>query len=203
MNSEKVTETIMAMASIMPGGERITPAGAKMLLADIEEFSEDAIMVALKSCRMELRFFPTSNDIISRIVSQDGRPGAEEAWSMIPKDERTSAVWTTEMRIAFGVASSLIECDPIAARMTFKEKYESLVKQARSNKQGAVWSLTIGYDKNTAQGVLIDAVEKDRMPMHTAQALLPHVPLTNQKQELIGDNSEVKKLIAQSLKDFE
>ena len=80
----------------------------------------------------------TVQDVVSRL--DDGRPGAEEAWSMIPKNESESTVWTAEMSQAFGVCLGLLDSgDKVAARMSFKETYQRRVSQARENGKKVEW----------------------------------------------------------------
>ncbi len=57
-------------------------------------------------------FMPTASHIraaISGFAENDGRPGPEEAWALVPKDEETSVVMTEEMAAAAGAARPLIE----------------------------------------------------------------------------------------------
>jgi hypothetical protein len=65
--------------------------------------------------------------VIERL--DDGRPGAEEAWAMVPKDEEESAVITGEMRFAMGVALRLLaDGDAIASGDTSKPAIRGRLK---------------------------------------------------------------------------
>lgn len=119
------------------------------------------------------RFMPKPADIIAQVESMDGRPGAEEAWAMIPRDEQSSVVWTEEMAQAFGVCCDLIEHDRVAARMAFKDAYEQAVKKARAEAIPAKWTPSLGRDPSLRAAALESAVQKNRMSAAHAAALLP------------------------------
>ena len=120
------------------------------------------------------KFAPKPADIIGRIQALDGRPGVEEAWSMIPRDERTTAVVTTEMMVALGVAQSLLdEGDQVAARMAFREAYQSAVQAARANRQPVHWFPSLGSDAWGRDAPLLDAARKGRLSIEHVKALLP------------------------------
>lgn len=80
---------------------------ARMMAIDLSQYDEQQVMKALEKCRKGLKSKLTVEAVISRI--DDGRPGPEEAWAMIPKSEFSSVVWTAEMAEAFGISYKLIE----------------------------------------------------------------------------------------------
>ncbi|MDP2622096.1 MAG: hypothetical protein Q8P46_18290, partial [Hyphomicrobiales bacterium] len=131
------------------------------------------IIAALKRCCRELKGRLTLADILQRI--EDGRPGPEEAWSMIPRDEASSAFWTGEMREAYGAAAPLIaEGENVQARMAFLERYRVLVQQARDARMPVTWEFTPGTDKSGRELMILDAAQKGRISVRAAQDLLPH-----------------------------
>lgn len=166
-------------------GREISPGLAKMLIRELEAYPEAAVLQALRRCWRECTRFPSMAEIIERIP--DGRPGPEEAWAMIPKDEGDSVVWTEEMAEAYGTVAKLItgewftedegrpdiKPDLIAARKAFLEKYERLVADARAERKPAKWSAAFGRDPGRRQLALKVAVEKQRIPQSEAQRLLP------------------------------
>lgn len=143
---------------------------ATMVLYDLKDYPGQAVIEALARCRKECKRFPTVAEIIERI--EDGRPGAEEAWAMLPKDEATSIVWTEEMAEAHGLARRLLP-DEIAARMTFKEMYQKLVAKARLTGKAAQWTASLGQDKTGQAGAIEEAVRKGRLSSSQAALLLP------------------------------
>lgn len=115
---------------------------------------------------------------ISKIIeaaSPDGRPGVEEAWAMIPRDENKTIVWTEEMAQAFGICKPLLdEGDAIAARMTFKEFYLGIVTKNRAEGIKPVWFASLGQDPNGREHVLNEAIRKGQLSHEQKNKLLPY-----------------------------
>lgn len=169
-----VAKAVAAMAAIH--GRQLTEDAVDMILGDLSEYAPDAVLNALSACRKEVRGFPTIADIVGRIEASDGRPGVEEAWAMIPQDEATSVVWTSEMATAYGLAHPLIrEGDQVGARMAFKEKYLAEVKTARDQRRPARWMLVRGNDKASIRAALQDAIDKGRLPQGSMSLYAPEL----------------------------
>lgn len=169
MASKLLIETITATAQIM-GGE-LTLDAARIMCADLAEYPEPAVLEALARCRREVRTPRLIlGDVIARI--DDGRPGADEAWALLPREEGQSAVWTAEMSEAWGVAS-LAE-DDTAARMAFRETYNRLVSEARRERKPVQWTATLGWDPQGREPVLAKAIELKRITRAQAFKLLPN-----------------------------
>lgn len=117
------------------------------------------------------RFVPKPADIIHQIegaAENDGRPGAEEAWSMcLPAaDEARTVVWTAEMAEAWGLARVVLDAgDEVGARMTFRETYSRLIASARKQRRPVEWSATLGHDEAMRADALRDAVSAGRLPL--------------------------------------
>lgn len=172
MASSALLKAIAVTAQIH--GRELTPDAVQVYASDLSEYPEDAVLAALARCRRELRGFPSIADILARI--DDGRPGVEEAWAMLPQDESASVVWTDEMREAYGVAQRLMSDDMVAARMAFKEAYSKLVADARAQKRPTRWEPSLGHDKATHAPVLRHAAEKGWLTHEHVSALLPEPP---------------------------
>lgn len=126
------------------------------------------------------RFAPTPADLIAQIdaATSDGRPGAEEAWAMVPKDEAQSVVWTNEMDEAHRICQPMLSRgDSIGARMAFKEAYERIVGQAKRQGQRPVWRPSLGSDLNGRKEVLARAVEQGLLTAESAFDACPALPL--------------------------
>jgi hypothetical protein len=124
----------------------------------------------------EGRFSPKPASIIDIInaMRPDGRPGADEAWAMIPMDEYTSAVMTQEMAEALHVAQPLLDAgDKIAARMSFREAYNRIVDTNKRNGVKPSWFPSLGQDKEGRDTVLAEAVRLGRIRADHAIGLLP------------------------------
>lgn len=153
-------------------GRTLSPAAADMLMEDLSEYRPDSVILAIKACRKELARFPTPADIIQRIEANDGRPGPEEAWAMIPSDENGSTVWTTEMSAAFGAANPhLLNGDRVAARMAFLEVYKKCVKEARDARVPPTWSVSLGNDRSTHDGALREALRRNQITLDHVQRI--------------------------------
>ena len=94
---------------------------------------------------------------------------------MIPKDEYSSVVWNEEMQGAFNVVRFMIDEDPVAARMAFKETYSRLVADARAVKKPVNWSPSLGFEKQGRVAALLDAVAKNRISIEFAKQQVPEL----------------------------
>lgn len=172
MQATKAVLQAVAVTAELTGTE-MSPAAAKVMAEDLARYPEAWVLGALTRCRRELRGRLTLAEIINRI--DDGRPGPDEAWAMLPRTEDQTAVWTEEMRNAYGAAAPLIaEDDMQAARFAFRESYAVLVQRARSEAKPAVWTVTLGHDPHARESVIVDAVQKGRLTADYAMRLLPY-----------------------------
>lgn len=173
-------------------GLPLSSAAAEMLARDLAGFNENAVMEALARCRLELQGPLKTADIIVRI--EDGRPDADEAWSMMPRTESSSVVWTDEMAQAWGVAAPLLQAGDVgAAHAAFRESYTKAVLRARMQRKAAHWTPSLGSDVAGRERVLLDAVKKKRLSAEHAERLLPDQEIAAQARELIKQLS-LKKL---------
>lgn len=146
---------------------------ARVMCEDLSAYDETQVMKSLVRCRKELKSRLTIAEVISRI--DDGRPGPEEAWAMIPKSEFASVVWTAEMAEAFGICCKLIEeGDTVQARMAFLEAYKDRVSRAREVGIKVQWIPSLGHDPQSREHVLMEAVEKGRLTAKHVAQLLPY-----------------------------
>lgn len=168
--SESVLRAI-AVTAELTGTELSRPA-AQVMAQDLARYPEAQILGALSRCRREVKGRLTLADVISRI--DDGRPGPEEAWAKLPRDEASTSLWTSEAREAYGVAAPLIaDGDMIAARMAFLESYRAIVARARDAGVPAKWHVSLGHDKRGREDVIRDAVERRLISVRMARNLLP------------------------------
>ena len=122
------------------------------------------------------KFAPRPADIITIIErsSPDGRPSADEAWAMIPRDEYASAMMTDEMQSALHIAQPLLdEGDQIAARMAFKQAYDRLVDENKRAGIKAKWNVSLGWDVQGREPVIAEALRLGRIGAEHAIKLLP------------------------------
>ncbi|ALQ51887.1 hypothetical protein [Nitrosomonas ureae] len=154
-------------------GTELSIDAARMMAEDLSQYPEELVFKALTKCRRELKSRMSLADVISRI--DDGRPGPEEAWAMIPKNESGSVVWTQEMAEAYGVCCQLInDGDTVQARMAFLEAYRDRCAKARDQGVAVTWIPSLGHDPHGREQVLVEAVEKGRLTASHAEKLLPY-----------------------------
>jgi hypothetical protein len=151
-------------------GTNLSEPAAKVMAIDLAAYPEGQVLAALARCRRELKARLTVADVLTRI--DDGRPGPEEAWAMIPKDEAASIVWTREMAEAYGVALPIMDA-PVQARMAFLEAYRERVRKARDERVPVQWEPSLGHDPEGREHVLRQAVEKGRLTRSHFCALAP------------------------------
>lgn len=155
-------------------GTDMSEAAIRILVADLAPYPQDQILASLTRCRKEIRGRLTLSDIISRI--DDGRPGPEEAWAMIPRDEYASVVWTNEMAEAWGSAYPLLKVDDVVpARMAFLERYRTIVQKNRDFGVPYQWIPSLGTDPHGRVTALEEAERLQRLPAGTALKMLPHL----------------------------
>lgn len=154
-------------------GTELSSAAKRVMVDDLALYPQPQVLAALVRCRRELRSRLTIADIVLRL--DDGRPGPEEAWAMIPRDESATVVWTDEMTRAWGVVFRLIENgDEIGARMAFKEAYIRELTEARAEQRMVRWTASLGHDPQGRETALLEAVERGRIDIGYAKKLLPY-----------------------------
>lgn len=168
--SESILQAIAIAAELT--GTELSRAAAQVMGKDLAMYPEAQVLGSLTRCRRECKGRLTLADVISRL--DDGRPGPEEAWAKLPRDESVTSIWTGEAREAYGVAAPLIaEGDMIAARMAFLESYRGIVARARDAGVPTKWHVSLGHDKSGREGVIRDAVERRLISADMARNLLP------------------------------
>ena len=175
MPSATLLEAVAVTAELC--GRTFSEPAARVFVGDLAAYPEAQVMGALRRCRREVRGALTVQDVVSRL--EDGRPGVEEAWAMMPQSESQSSVWTDEMAAAFGVAAGLLEDgDKVAARMAFKERYADLVNKARESGRPPNWSASLGHDPHGRESAVKQAVENGRLTIAQAVEYCPGLTFT-------------------------
>lgn len=177
MHSSNVLKAVCVTAELC--GRTFTEAAARVFCDDLAAYPEDEVLGALARCRREVKGILTTQDVISRL--DDGRPGVEEAWAMIPAGEDETIVWTAEMAEAHAACLPLLtKGDTIAARMTFKEVYSKAVSRAVAAGTPVSWGASLGWDLEKRKRALIAAVESGKLPAMAAREECPALPLTKE-----------------------
>ena len=131
---------------------------ARFDLADVRKAFDEHIRTG--------KFSPRPADLLEILgrSKPDGRPTADEAWAMIPRDEYTSAMMTDEMHRALHTAQPLLdEGDQVAARMAFKAAYDRLVGENKRAGIAAKWNVSLGWDAAGREPVLAEALRLGRI----------------------------------------
>ena len=172
MASSRILKALAVTAELT--GTQLSPEAVAVMAGDLSLYAEDQVLGALTRCRRELRGRLTLAEIVLRL--DDGRPGVEEAWALVPKSEAETGVLTDEIAAAMGVALPLLP-DQIAARMAFKEVYQAEIVKARNERRPVHWFPSLGHDKDLREGPLELAVQKGRLPVDRILPLLPASPV--------------------------
>lgn len=171
---EQFTDLIINIFEIY--SMKITPASIMIWSNLMNGYPFSSVKDALLNHVQHSVFAPKPADMINFIKDQDGRPSADVAWSMIPRNEYVSAVLTQDMLTAMAAAQPLLdEGDQVAARMAFKESYNRLITEARNNSIPVEWFPSLGDDKYGREAVVKEAVRLGRISEVHAQKLLPNI----------------------------
>lgn len=191
----RLEEALILTAEVL--GTPLSPAAAKLMLADLAPYPEPAVLEALARCRREVTGRLTLAAIIERL--DDGRPGPEAAWAGCPRDEGETVVWTEEQREAFGVAAALLaEGDRVGARMAFLEAYRRLVAEARAARRPVTWAVSLGHDVAGREGPIREALAAGRLAARDAAGYLPE-GVVSERPALPAGPESMRTLLARSL----
>lgn len=182
MASASLLEAVAVTAELC--GRTFSEPAARVFVSDLSGYPEAQVIAALSKCRKEVRGILTVADVVQRL--DDGRPGPDEAWAMLPRSEADSVVWTEEMAKAFAVAAPMMDEDRNAARLAFRESYKRAVDAAREVRRPVQWTPSLGHDPKGRAVAIERAAELGRLSHGQAQALLPHQsPIAPQIQALL------------------
>lgn len=174
-NLRKLVGMICATAEAVGG--QITPQAAALIASDLSGHSMEAIGLALAEVRRTARGRVTAGDILDAIAKRDGRPAADEAWSVALKslDESATVVISSEILQAIWIAQAVIDSgDMIAARRTFIVAYDRLLAEARELGRPADWTVSLGTDRNARAQAIEAAASAGRLTQQKATQYLEH-----------------------------
>ena len=174
-DDKKQFAQIVRSTMLVCGGEAPEVAVLRIWWAALMAHDIADVSAAFSQYAIRGKFAPKPADILEIIdrIMPDGRPGAEEAWAMIPQDEQSSCVMTDEMTEAWGIAKSLIDDgDRIGARMTFKEVYSRLVDASKQAGTPVRWFPSLGSDAAGRAPAMAEAVRLGRLGVDHVRRLL-------------------------------
>jgi hypothetical protein len=165
----EIGEALAVTAELL--GTELTTAALREMARHLANYPADQVRVALSRCQLELRGRLTLAEILDRLP--DGRPGPEEAWSMVATvTDQDTVVWTTEIAEAWAAARFLLD-EPVQARMAFLEVYRQRIAMGRSNARAPQWQIYLGYDVAQRAPAIFAALEAGRIHVPQAQNALP------------------------------
>lgn len=171
-NDERILESL-AVAIELCGGSSWSKAAVAAVCVQLREYPIEAVLAALQRCCREVTGRLSLAAIIERI--DDGRPTADEAWAQVgTDDEARTLVSTNEAMAALGEVRDLLDDDPVAARMAFKDSYKRIVTQSRAEGRAPEWFASLGHDPGGRTAPITQAVERGRLTTDYAQRLLGH-----------------------------
>jgi hypothetical protein len=182
-------------------GQAANEKQLKLWVNELEDFSPNEIRNALAKIRKDESQTrpPLPAKIISEIFAY---PTADEAWAMCPHDESKSVVWHEECRLAFGsVRHLIVEGDPVAARMAFRETYNAKVSEAKALKLRPKYSMSPGFDIAGRDDALKEAVEKNRLSREQALSFSETLQLPPPTRTQIASRSNLALLQAPKTED--
>lgn len=174
LQQEHLLASLYATAEILD--QQLQPRAAALMVADLKIYDEKPLVEALSALRRAGQKL-TPENVIRHLVTQDGRPEANEAWAiaMTSYDEAETVLITPEIQQAAAEAERVFRAgDKIGARMAFIATYERLVTTARQVGTPLAWSLSLGHDAERRASAIESAERLGRLPAPQAQALLAH-----------------------------
>jgi hypothetical protein len=160
-------------------GSEAKPESIAVIAHELGQYPEPMVLGALARCKLECKFRLSLADVIERM--DDGHPGPDEAWELVPKTERETAVLTQE--IVSSIPWDLVNSgDLVAARMAFRETYKRAVQEARASRRGPQWFPSLGTDPSLRAPALEKAQQQGRMGATAVRKLLP--PSTHVNPEI-------------------
>jgi hypothetical protein len=155
---ERFTELWLSVHQSMAGG-KILSSGAMELCFDVlMDYPFDLVKKATRAHMKNAKFAPTPADIIELLETKNKRPTADEAWSIVPKDDANgyeiTVIWTQEMAQGWASVCKDYQTDKVGARMSFKAIYERLCNEAVLMGKPIEWILAIGTDKEQQKAII-------------------------------------------------
>lgn len=150
------------------------------------------------------KFAPKPADILELIKSRDGRPTADEAWSIAVRstDEYVTIAWSDDIAqaLSMGASDLLNDGDTIAARMAFRASYDRIIQDARDNGIAVNWSISLGHDVSS-RNAEIEKAELSGLISHDKAKLLMTNDSTENGKALIAIATDAVKAATEDDKE--
>jgi hypothetical protein len=146
LQAEQIGELISGGYQIK--GLTLSANAIQIMLHILKVHEHQELLTAINQCLCK-GLLPDISNINSCLKKRDGFLESDEAWgcAIEAMDESASVFWTDEMAEAYGAALPLFEIgDKTGARMAFKQRYERLVEESRTNGKKIRWWISYGDD---------------------------------------------------------
>jgi len=192
---EKFSEMFGDVASMY--NKTMSTTQTAMYFRVLAQYPIEAIQAALDAhiCSSDRgRFMPMPADLIGQLETMrfDGRPSAEEAWSVAVQsiDEDLTIVWTQETQDAWAASARELMAigDKFNASRGFIGKYNELVAMARRNGIAVKWLIVNGYNKDLREQVIRQAYKDKKITQEYARILLPYHTVVEGVYDAIQSN---------------
>lgn len=170
----KILEGLAVVAEVT--GTQLSKQALQVMERELSAFDEQLVLKALQRCMRELKHRMTLADILERLQGSDGRPTADEAWSiaLAGMDEDATVMLNQDIVEAMAVARPIyLDGDSTGARMAFRAAYDRLVEEARGKGEPLKWWASVGRDPTRREAGLREGVERGLITHEQATALLP------------------------------
>ena len=169
-------ECLTAAAEVY--GKAVSAAAAEVWFAALKDVTIEQFRAAMMEHMRNPdggQFMPKPADVIGQLRGasrRDGRPGADEAFAMLPKTERDTAIWTQEMATAwYAGACDLYHTDRVGARMAFRDSDERACTAAREAGEPVRWTISMGTDAQGRAEPIRKGIEQGRIAQAAAGLL--------------------------------
>ena len=177
-------------------GSALSEAGIEAMVEHLSGYPAPIVLKALHRCQLELRGGLTLGAVMDRL--DDGHPGPETAWAMVGGlDEDASVVWTDEIAASYGLVRGLT--DRVASRLAFVEDYRQRLAEARQQQRPPVWRASLGWDASRRAGVVREAVERGRLTVGQARAMLPEHEMPSARSLILPEGAASARALVQAL----
>ena len=172
---EEFTEQLEAITE-MKGRDQPSDNALTVWFRLLAPYQLKHCLMALDELTKKSPFVPTPDGVIKEIVTRDGRPTSDEAWAtaLTASDEGATVLWTDEIAqaLSMGASDLLAGGDKTAARMAFRDSYNRLVDQARSDCRPINTWVSLGHDASSRNSVIKQAEVKGLLTHEKASSLL-------------------------------
>lgn len=164
---QKFTELWSSVHQSMAGGKILSSGAMELCFEVLMDYPFDLVKEATRSHMKNAKFAPTPADIIELLESKNKRPTADEAWSIVPKDDvngyEKTVIWTQEIAQGWASVCQDYQTDRVGARMSFKAIYERLCNEAVLMGKPVEWILAIGTDKAQQKAIIERGIAEGKL----------------------------------------